>query len=200
MDLGVREVVLHNDVYLTLGIGVGDYVSEEQLAQWEGRDATARCRRKAWDLLGARPRSTAELQKSLLRRFSPATVQQVLKELTAQKHLNDAQFTELYAEQLDRKGTGPRVIQQKLKQKGLPEPLIAEALAHVRAEQKEENRPAELLAVWLRKQRPTTTREEQFKLKNRAVQFLARKGFEFDAIRQAVEAGIGELPENDIYE
>lgn len=202
VDLGGREVVLHNDVYLTLGIGEGDYVSDEQLAQWEGKDAKARCRRKAWDALSARPRSTAELQKTLLRRFSPAVVQQVLKELTEQKHLNDEQFTALYAEQLDRKGSGPRVIAQKLKQKGLPEPLIEQAVSQVQEKQRETDRPAELLAVWIRKQRPATTREEQFKLKSRAMQFLARKGFEFDSIRQAVEAGLGELEtdESGFYE
>jgi SOS response regulatory protein OraA/RecX len=182
---GPREVVLLQTVWAVLGIGEGDWITPEQLAEWESRNSLAACRTKSWDLLSLRPRSRAELEKALKRRFPPKDVQTVLQELQELGHLNDEQFAADYTGQLARRGAGRLLINQKLREKGLPEPLIETTVEAQEQELPEEQRAAEVLQRWLRLQKPPKTREDEMKLKSRAVQHLARKGFPYEPIRKA---------------
>ena len=87
-------------------------------------------RRKAMDLLARREHSVAELQRKLIDKgYEKAAVDEQLKKLEQENLLNDRRFTESYVRYRSKKGFGPLRIKQELKEKGIGDDLLLEALA-----------------------------------------------------------------------
>ena len=88
-------------------------------------------RLKAMDLLARREHSRSELKNKLLSRFSEneSEIDVVLANLSAEGLQCDARFCESYIRVRAERGYGPQRLQQELRQRGVDEALISDALS-----------------------------------------------------------------------
>lgn len=169
------------DLCVSLGIHVGQEVSEEQLQNWKEQIAQrdvfllgARC-------LERRPYSVAELREKLLGyEVAEDIVTVVLARLQELGLLNDKEYAQMLQRQYRRQGYGPHRLQQRMKDKKIPLAIIEEnvpAYAELAPEI-----AAEQLAKKYSPQQLAQTRQQQ-----KAKQWLMRRGFDHTTINAAVE-------------
>jgi regulatory protein len=92
--------------------------------------APAVIRAKALDLLARREHSRLELRQKLVQRGFPADrIEPVLDRLVEERLLDENRYAELYACARADKGYGPLRIARELRERGLPEDLVAATLA-----------------------------------------------------------------------
>lgn len=89
----------------------------------------AAARRAAMDLLARREHSGQELRRKLSRRFPAAALEQALAALAEQGLLSERRFVDSYVRQRSGRGYGPLRLREELRQRGVSETLISEALA-----------------------------------------------------------------------
>ena len=81
-------------------------------------------------LLGSRDHSVAELTRKLRQReHDEDAISDSLEELTELNYVNDQRYAQLFTEQRVEKGSGPLLIQSKLRERGIDQRLVAAALA-----------------------------------------------------------------------
>ncbi|HRF63151.1 MAG TPA: regulatory protein RecX [Candidatus Competibacter sp.] len=89
----------------------------------------ATLRAKALELLARREHSRLELRQKLLQRgYPPEQIEPVLDQLMAEQLLDESRYAELYACARADKGYGPLRIARELRERGVPEDLVAAAL------------------------------------------------------------------------
>lgn len=130
-------------------------------------------KQKAYRLLSLRPHSERELEKKLLDRGFPQTiVKEALEKLHELKYLNDASFATGQARHLAaNKLWGNRKITVCLREKGVDDRLIEEAVEAARRELSEE----EAMVQWMKKK--TSGRQPDRKEKQKIFQSLMGRGF-----------------------
>lgn len=135
--------------------------------------------------MAATPKSRSELSKKLLDKgYDDAVVNDVLDEMEKKNLLSDRSFANDIVSRLTHgKPSGKRKISFELKRRGIPTGLREEILTGL-DEIEEAKRAAELAALkW------QSFKKYPFdKRKKRIYDFLARRGFDFQIIRDAVEA------------
>jgi len=97
-------------------------------------DSRTAVRRVALELLARREHSVLELRQKLIwRAFPPADIDAVLERLVAEKLLNETRYAEIYAHSRADKGYGPLRIDRELRERGVPDEIIAPVLAGLAA-------------------------------------------------------------------
>ena len=132
-------------------------------------------------LLAHRPRSEAEVRRYLRRKDTPPdVVTEVIERLGREGYLDDVAFARFWVENRECfNPRGPRALRQELRQKGLAEPLIEEALAGLDSEASAYRAAHRRLRRW---------RGLEYADFRRVVGgYLARRGFDYDVIRDVVE-------------
>lgn len=134
-----------------------------------------------------RPHSTREMQdycrrirlKSKLgQQFDPEDCRQIITILTHKGYINDASFAKSWIESRRlTKSISTRTLRQELKQKGIPDDLIAKTLSEVSYDEQ-----AALHILIAKKQRLS-----RYKDKNKLMQYLLHRGFGLDEIRRELE-------------
>ena len=143
---------------------------------------------RALTLLGFRARSVAELRRKLIEKGAPkAEVEEVLARLAAQKLLDDADFARQFARA---RITGPGAsrirILQELRRKGVASDVAERALDEL-----EEDEGLDASASIQRvaeKKWNTLAKLDDFTRRRRLYGFLARRGYNPDEIRSAMNA------------
>src|SRR5919197_1050897 len=130
--------------------------------------------------LGRKERTRAELAGWLAARDVPADeVEATIERLTEAGELDDERFARRYAEdKRELRGWGPERIREALAAKGLPPDLVARALGD-EPRQTEIERASALLR---RRGRPLAGDADRA----RALGFLTRRGYDYDAADEAV--------------
>lgn len=131
---------------------------------------------KAYRLLSLRPHSAHELEKKLREKgFPAAVVKDALEKLHDLQYLNDAMFAASWARHLAvNKLQGNRKIIVSLREKGVPQSLIDEAIAAARVELAEE----EAITVLIKKRAAKKQAKDlDIKEKQRIFQSLGGRGF-----------------------
>lgn len=147
-----------------------------------------KCLDSALRLLGHRDHSCSELRRKLRQRgFEAEQIDTAIDKCRRLNYLDDGKFSDIYAEQLRRKGYGPVRIAQMLKGKGVADDHIGNALSRHcdNGQQIEDCRSA--LA---KKIRSTGHGEVDAALKARLFRFLSGRGFLPDIIRQVLHEGL----------
>ncbi|MGC8782142.1 MAG: RecX family transcriptional regulator [Anaerolineae bacterium] len=163
---------------------VGQYLSDADIARLQAADQVQRAYDRAVQFLSFRPRSTAEVRSYLLRTVGDeATIETVLNRLTEQGYLNDAEFARYWVENRERfRPKGPRALRQELREHGLEREIIDAALADV------DSTASALAVARSRGQRMADLAVAAPELFRRKLSdFLARRGFEYEVIREVVE-------------
>lgn len=176
--------------YADSGFRVGDEISEAELAVLESESVFGKVYTRALEYALARPRSVKEMRDYLYRKtrdtrtkngaikkgVSETITTRVLERLKDRGYVNDEHFTRWWLENRNvRKGTSLRKLQAELRAKGVETGLIEQLMAAAPRDDKEE------IQKIITKKR---LRYDDQKL----MQYLARQGFRYDDIREALEA------------
>lgn len=169
----------------------GQTLTEAEVAALRGEDAILHAMDQAANFLSYRPRSTAEVRRSLADKDTPAPViEAAVERLTSAGYLDDAAFARFWVQNRGEfKPLSRRALRQELRQKGLSSAVIDEALSAL------DERALALAAAraQLRKLRGTT--RQIFKHKLSAA--LARRGFGYASIQDVLAQLIDELDEGE---
>jgi len=178
-----------------LGVTVGQTWDERLAGRVAATVAYDQCLRAALRRLERRAFSRSQLRLKLCGLdFPEDVIERALDRLTELGVLDDAGYGEALVRAILRsKPAGPRLVRQKLFQKGLEaeliDRLVAEAFAgHDQAED------AERLA---RQKLKTLSRYDKQTQKRRLWGALARRGFDSEAITEVVDAVLGDEQEGD---
>ena len=147
--------------------------------------------------LSARARSIHEVREKLRKEgFADGAVGQVIADLQRLSLLDDREFARRWIEsRLARKPAGARKFRQDLQHKGIEQELIAEVLEEFREDLDSETAAVGLLS----QQRWRYNGLDELKAKRRMLGLLARRGYEQDVARKAVEQ-VWEEMQSDEFE
>ena len=117
---------------LDFGLRSGDELSSVQLKKLKEAAGLSDTKAAAADLIGKRAMSRASLEKKLREKgASEAEARYAGEWLEAIGALNDAEYAAILARHYGQMGYGPRYVQEKLREKGVPRELWDEALAQL---------------------------------------------------------------------
>jgi regulatory protein len=140
--------------------------------------------------LGYAARSRAEMERRLERDgFSEAIIAQALEEIEARGWVDDRAYADAWiADRADRKSSGKRLLAQELQRKGIEKQTLQEALSQIAPEDEKERALTAALKKWQPSGDPALLAKE----KRRLSDYLMRRGFSWDTIKQV----FAELPSN----
>jgi regulatory protein len=142
---------------------------------------------KALDYLSYRPRSRAEVGAYLQKRGIPEIqADAIIKRLEGAGLLDDGAFAQFWVENRERfRPRGVRALRYELQRKGISDEIIEQALASVdvsRGAYKSASRKAHQLK-----------HKDQQTFHRKIVEYLARRGFDYEVAREAAERHWTEL-------
>ncbi|ODS50046.1 MAG: regulatory protein [Halanaerobium sp. 4-GBenrich] len=147
------------------------------------KEKFSQARNKAFKLLSYRERTIKEIEDRLRKKdFEEEIIKAVVDFLLEKDYLNEERFAEMWIR--SRKKHHPRgrkLIYKELKNKGLNQRIINNALNQYLSNQEELEMAEYLKDKWLR--RRTEEDSSSYKLKN----YLANKGFSYDLIYQVTD-------------
>ena len=177
---------LHADVLISRGLSKGQTVSESDVAELIEEDSYFRARTRAYHLLSYRQRSQVELSRRLSKSgFSPHIIDRVMERLIELDMIDDQAFARTFSEARVRsKGYGPMRLRNELFRKGIDSDTIDAVLADAYREKTAEVLALEAARKYMRRlRREADTKKRRSKL----TAYLARRGFSFDQMTEAVE-------------
>jgi regulatory protein len=168
-----------------LGLRVGMAI-DASLAQSIADEAiVSRAYDRAMMMLAARGRAAAELERLLIRKGEDArVVAMVIERLTAAGFLDDHAFARQFARSKSTSGVSRRRIEQELGRKGIDRNAAAEAVAETFAEEQVDESVAIDRAA--EKKLRTLGKADDQTRRRRLYAYLARRGFDVDAINAVV--------------
>jgi regulatory protein len=183
---GAFRLALPAELVYSVPLRVGDVVTEEQLREWEVRDQRWRAREAALNLLSFRPRTAVELQRRLREKgFDPEIASDCIAELTDRGLIDDASFAQSFIRDRIRfRPRGAQRLLQELRTKGVDWETARATVSEVW--EKEEVSEMDLARQAAAKWYPRAG-ESQLRARRRLYNFLARRGFSADAVRQVVD-------------
>jgi regulatory protein len=169
------------------GLRKGQVLSDAEIEALQEEGTVESGYHKALDFLSYRPRSRAEVEAYLQKRGLPEIqAEAIIERLEGAGLLNDAAFAQFWVENRERfRPRGPRALRHELWSKGISDDIIEQALALVdvsdgayRSASKKARRMGQL-------DRQTFVRK--------IVEYLARRGFDYEVAREAAERHWSEL-------
>jgi len=160
----------------------GQDLSNDDIAALRAEDAYRRALDDAMHLLGYRPRTRGEIERRLAERDVEAgTIERVLARLVEMGLVDDAAFARAWVEQQSRfRPRGRRALRHELSVRGVPAPIIDDAIADV-----DEPALARRLAL---EQAPRHSGLDRQAQARKLAGYLERRGFGVEAVRAAIEA------------
>lgn len=162
----------------------GQVLSDADIDRLRGADEVEKAHHRALNFLAVRPRSISEVRQNLKKaEVSPDVIEQVIDRLQRADLLNDAEFIKYWLE--NRSAFSPRssrALKQELMRKGVDREAIDQVLAEVKHDEEGAATRSALAKANRFKQLP----QKEFALK--LSQYLARRGFGYEIIREAVAA------------
>ena len=167
---------------------VGQFLSDAAIEALQTGDMAAHAMDRALNLLASRARSIYEIRQALEKGTNPfpePVIESTLAKLASYGYVDDRAFAEAWvASRQSARGMGVRALAYELRNKGIDQSLIDEVLAAVNADEA----AARALQGQARKIAGLDRRAAQQKLSA----FLARRGFDYDIIRAAVDRFLAE--------
>ena len=162
---------------LDFGLRSGEELDEGTLAKLRQAAGVSNTKAAAADLIGKRAMSRADLERRLRGKgASQAEARYAAEWLEAIGALNDAEYAALLARHYGQMGYGPRYVQEKLREKGIPRELWEDALDAL-------PEAAEQIGRFLEGKLRGRAAEEAEKRRLSAA--LARRGFSWGEIKAA---------------
>lgn len=163
---------------------VGQELSEADVLALQDKDAYQCALRQALDYLTRRPRSSQEVEVYLNKKnASTIHVQSILSRLIERGLLDDFAFAQFWIENRESfRPRGKRALRYELRQKGVNETIIEEALSQLNIDEVESGyRVALKLLPRLR------GLNNKFLFKQKLTSYLSRRGFDWDVCQEVCE-------------
>lgn len=162
----------------------GKKIPSSQITELEDQQKFAEAYQIALNKLNFSMRTVGEIRQALKKAEVPVVfINQIIVKLTKQGYLNDDNFARLYLKELlQTSHYGPKMIQQKMKQKLLDPALISQTLASF-SEDEQKKRISQSVAKTLAK-RPVRGSANQFLEKEKLK--LLRWGYDLSLINQVI--------------
>ncbi len=161
-------------------------------------------KRSAEEALASLMRLCARAEKSsgdarrLMRGWGvePAAQESVLRQLIAQRFIDDERYAAAFVrEKVNLSGWGAYKIRAALARKGVEERIINAALQNI-----DSAKSAEQLSQRLQRKMRTTKAASEYELKTKLMRYGASLGYDFETVREAVDALIKTTDERcDIF-
>jgi regulatory protein len=179
---GRRTVDLTREVAEEAGLRPGTFLDDLRLAKLLDRNVYQETLDRALHFLGTRPRSEREVRTRLTKAGATTElIDRVIERLRALGLIDDAAFARFWIENRERfSPRGARALKAELRLKGLANEVIATEIEDAVDEETGCREVALKHAPRLAKLDYKTFRQKMFA-------FLARRGFDFEAIGPAVE-------------
>lgn len=167
-------------------------ITTEFRARLLSEDGDAKATNRALHFIGYRARSEAEVRARLKREDWPdEVIERVLGRLREQKFVNDGHFAEMWVENRSlTRPRGARALQQELRQKGVERETIEAALPDDEAEL--QNAAFALQKLLRSKERSWQDLDDKER-REKSIQFLMRRGFNYSVAKTAWEQASQEL-------
>ena len=163
-------------------LAVGRKLDDREIAKLQDQDTLESAHQKALHFLSYRPRSVAEIEKKLAEKgFSEQMVADTVGRLQSSGLLNDEQFARTWVENRESfHPRSPRALSFELKQKGVAEEAIRQAIGDMPDEdslayQAAESHMRRLVAL------------DHISFKKKLVGYLGRRGFSYEVIFRIVD-------------
>jgi len=173
---------------------VGQALSDTEIARLKERDAVEQAVQRALNLLSYRPRSVAEIRRRLRQKnCEEQTIEPALGRLTRSGLLDDRDFARYWVEnRFQFRPRGTIALRQELRQKGIEDAIIDEALA----EYDEEDAASRAAQAAVRR----LSRLDDVTFRRKMTAYLARRGFSYGVIRPLVEQAAADRSSEDSFE
>lgn len=174
------EYAFSLDIMAAARLRKGQQLSDAEIAELHGEDDRTRAYHAALHQLGVRPRSRAEIEQALTRKqFSEEAIAAALTRLEGEKLLDDTEFARYWSENRSTfRPRSARALRYELRQKGVASEDIDPALEQVDDDEAAVAALEPKLRTW-----QALPPEE---LRNKALSFLARRGFSFQSAQRAL--------------
>ena len=159
----------------------GDEVTKKEIESYGKKMRLQEARDSANRLLGFRMRSIFEMKRRLKEKdFDQEEIDYIIQNLINKNFLNDEEFGRAFVkEKVQNKKIGPRALKKEIFQHNLPTELMESLIQEVY----DEYNPKALIELHLAKKRIKKKTLINKKDKKRLTDFLIRKGFYWDSIR-----------------
>jgi regulatory protein len=183
---GTFRVAVAAELAFGLPLRAGDPITPDLIAELEQRDQRWRAREAALNLLSYRPRTAAELRRRLREKdFGNEVVEQCVEELLQRGLVDDASFAESFVrDRLRFRPRGPQLLLQELRTKGVDWDTARATVDDVCREDgvSETDLARQAAARW-----SPRSGETRLRARRRLYNFLARRGFGAEVVREVVE-------------
>ena len=174
-----EPIFINSSVVYDLGIRVGKTMTDEDIAHAKERNDYRRARERALYLLDERDYGYAEMFKKLEQNYSEDICFEVVNNLSELGLIDDRRYARKCAEYyMITKMRGKYRAREEMRRRGIPSELVDEALSEF------EDGTDERLLELISKKYARKLAEENGKNKVKAA--LARQGFSFDEINNAL--------------
>ena len=174
---------VHKSFFRQRPLDVGDTIDTQEYEMWLMAKQLHPALDRAVAYLAARAHSRAELESKLLRcDYRPQLVELVLFKLEQQHLLDDSDFAQQWVEARTNRKLGRQRIAMELRRKGVSQEEAETALSSVDDEDQLENATALAEKAFARAKRD----EDPRKTAQRIQAMLARRGYSWDIVREAV--------------
>lgn len=161
---------------LALGLKKGQFLTDQAIAELKAQDGIEKAYQNTLAYLSYRARTRQEIEQYLQKKDVPAEViAPVLERLGQQGYLNDAEFGQMWVENRIRLNPkGKQALQYELKQKGIGNEEIEQALADLNEDELAWQSVAKQLKRW--------QSLDEISFRKKITGHLARRGFSYETI------------------
>lgn len=168
--------------FVWAGLKVGQMISAEEITRMGDQDTREKAFQTALKFIGFKPRTEHEVAKRLESGgYSQEIIISVMDELRQKEYVNDADYAVQWVDtRVHAHPRGRRLIFQELRSKGVADEIIQDALLTIPDERE--------LAMDLGEANIKKFRDlDDQKIINKMKGVLARKGFDFEVIREVID-------------
>jgi regulatory protein len=165
----------------------GQFLSDVEIENLRDEGAVESAYNRALNYLSYRPRSRAEIDTYLQKRgMSEGQIEGIIERLERAGLLDDKAFAEFWVENRERfRPRGLSALRYELRGKGLNDEIIEQALASVDVSESAYQSASKKARQWKHLDQQTFHRK--------MVEYLARRGFEYEVAREVAERHWTEL-------
>jgi regulatory protein len=170
-------------------VAIGDELDAERIKALLAADQASRATEAALVFLSYRPRTEKEVRDRLRRGgYDQDAIDHTITRLHEWRYLDDVDFARRWVEnRTAHRPRGKRMLQQELRRKGVNAETAREVISEAELD---ETGAAEALA---RRRLPAYAGDDPAAIRRRLGGYLARRGYDYDVIRVALERALGEV-------
>lgn len=179
---GGRKYFVNGSVISEFGLEKGQTITSAELAEIKGADTLRKAKKRALYLLGERQMCFGELFSKLRKTYPQEVAEEAAEYVRQLGYINDEEYAPKLAEYLiKRKRWGVRRVRLEMLHRGLSRELVEDALAGISEDEIDEELTALITKKYANKLRDYDDRR-------RTIAALARRGYDFGAIKRCIEA------------